>query len=214
MPSNFEFRGIALNKLLPILHSQVQSQLAIMHDHNGISCDECGNTQNNYIGFPPGYIPPNNPPSQDSHSNPQSQQPSQPQLLDSSQQQQPLEEGQESFGQHNSLESQQRHQPQAFVQQQVPSQCLTPQPSSKLHPYSLPPIQSSQLQSMPQSQPLPRLQDLIGLDIMISFKTQSQSSVQNRPQIPTDFSSGSMQKFEMSALSQVEKPQRYCAKRI
>ncbi|TGO29332.1 hypothetical protein BPAE_0016g00560 [Botrytis paeoniae] len=173
-----------------------------MHGQNSNSYDEHGNIQNNYTGFPPNYIPPNNPPSQNSHSN---QRPSQHQLLESSQQQQPFEGGQENFGQHNSLERRQLHQPLTFVQQQVPYQYLTPQPSSKPHPYSLPPIQSSQLQSMPQSQPS---RHSIGLDVMISFKTQSQSSVQSHPQMPTDSSSDSMQNFEMSAMSEVEKSQQ------
>ncbi|KAF7961001.1 hypothetical protein EAE96_000670 [Botrytis aclada] len=88
-----------------------------MHDHNSNSYGEHGNTQNNYIGFPPGYILPNNRSFQDTHACPPSQQPSQPQLRESSQQQQPLDEGQEIFGQHNPLERRQLHQPQTFVQQ-------------------------------------------------------------------------------------------------
>ncbi|KAF7910924.1 uncharacterized protein EAF01_002433 [Botrytis porri] len=172
-----------------------------MHDQYSNSYDEHGNAQNNYTGFPPVYIPPNNSPSQNSHSEPPHQS-SPPQLLESFQQQQPFEEVLENFGQHNSLEYQQLHQLQTFVQQQVPSQYLTP------HPYSLHLIQSSQLQSMPQSQPLPRLQGSIGLDVMISFETQSQFSVQSHPQMLTDFSSASMQNFEMSAMSEVENPQQ------
>ncbi|ATZ49902.1 hypothetical protein BCIN_05g02990 [Botrytis cinerea B05.10] len=118
-----------------------------MDDHNGISYDEYDNTQNNYTYFPPGYIPPNNPPSQDSYSDPQSQQPSQPRFLEFPQQQ-PLEEGQESPGQRNCLTSEMRHQPQAFIQQQLPlpSQYLMTQPPSRPQSYSSPPIQSSQLQ--------------------------------------------------------------------
>ncbi|TGO10259.1 hypothetical protein BTUL_0140g00260 [Botrytis tulipae] len=179
-----------------------------MHGQNSNSYDEHGNTQNNYIGFPPVYIPPNNPPSQNSHSNPPSQRPFQPQLLESFQQQQPFEEELENFRQHNSLEYRQLYQPQTFVQQQVPSQCLTPQPSSEPLLSSLPLVQSSQFQLMPQSQPLPQLQGSIGLDVMTSFETQSQSSVQSHPQMLTDFFSGSMQNFEMSAMSEVETSQQ------
>ncbi|KAF7902531.1 hypothetical protein EAF00_002434 [Botryotinia globosa] len=43
---------------------------------------------------------------------------------------------------------------------------------------------------------------------MTSFETQSQSSVQSHPQMPTGFFSGSMQNFEMSAMSEVETPQQ------
>ncbi|TGO39517.1 hypothetical protein BHYA_0052g00160 [Botrytis hyacinthi] len=179
-----------------------------MDGQNSDSYDEHGNTQNNYTGFPPVYIPPNNPPSQNSHSNPPFQRPFQPQMLEFFQQRQPFVEGLEIFGQQDSLEHRQLHQPQAFVQQQVPSQYLTPQASSEPHLFSLHPIQSSQLQLMPQSQPLPQLQGSIGLDVMTSFETQSQSSVQSHPQMPTDFFLGSMQHFEMSAMSEVENPQQ------
>ncbi|TGO79590.1 hypothetical protein BELL_0028g00160 [Botrytis elliptica] len=175
-----------------------------MHGQNSNSYDEYGNTQTNYTGFPPSYIPPNNPPSHTSHSDSPSQQPSQPQLLEPFQQQQPLEECQESFGQHNSFERRQLHQPQTFIQQQAPSQYLMPQPSSKPLPYSLPSTQSSQVQSMPQSQPFSQLQDPIGLDVMNFFEAQSQSSVQSHPQMPMDFSSDSLQNFEMLAMYEVE----------
>lgn len=177
-----------------------------MHGQNSNSYDEYGNTQTNYTGFSPSYIPPNNPPSHTSHSDSPSQQPSQPQLLEpfQQQQQQPLEECQESFGQHNSFERRQLHQPQTFIQQQAPSQYLMPQPSSKPLPYSLPSTQSSQVQSMPQSQPFSQLQDPIGLDVMNFFETQSQSSVQSHPQMPMDFSSDSLQNFEMLAMYEVE----------
>ncbi|TGO65183.1 hypothetical protein BOTNAR_0080g00160 [Botryotinia narcissicola] len=179
-----------------------------MHGQNSNSYDEHGITQDNYTGFPLAYIPPNNPPSQNSHSDPPSQPPFQPQLLESFQQQQPFEEGLDIFDQHNSLEHRQLHQPQTFVQQEVSSQYLTPQPSSEPLLFSLPLVQSSQFQVMPQSQLLPQMQGSIGLDVMTSFETQSQSSVQSHPQMLTDFFSGSMQNFEMSAMSEVETPQQ------